>query len=309
MVDAVQQGKLAPFTTVKYVTKDGENCTATKNNGVVTVVGDKTGTRQLPLDKFMEEFVATLPKVNLENTPKADTVAFSGLDGEEVQSETSSKKMSKGVIAGLATVGAALVAGGIYFLTRGKSKKMPSSIDNVIKKSDEVLQEVKKSTVETVEKAKETIKPTIEKVDTKVNETIDKAKEKIQPVVDKAEAKVSDAVGKVKEKAQNTWQELVEKSSKKSKPDAAKPDAAPKANGAKKKSAAKKKETNIKPDNVKPEQKPVQPAEAKKAQAVNEPDKKKSPYEVIQESSSPHRKNKLKPHRKNRLFKMIFIKD
>ena len=89
MVDSIQ-GNLPPFTTIKYVTKDGENCQATKNNGVVTVVGDKNGVRQLPQDEFMKEFIQTLPKVNLEKTPKADTVAFSG-QGEEIAEEDNKK--------------------------------------------------------------------------------------------------------------------------------------------------------------------------------------------------------------------------
>lgn len=213
MVDAVQQGKLAPFTTIKYVTKDGENCTATKNNGVVTVVGDKTGTRQLPLDKFMAEFVETLPKVNLENTPKADTVAFSGNPEDDIENASASKNISKGAVAALAAVGTALLASGVYLLTKGKAKKVPSSMDGIIKKSDGVWHELKKSTAETVDKAKETIKPTVEEFETKFAETaeqvkeklqpaVDKAKENLKPTVDKAEAGLKETINQAKEKIQ-----------------------------------------------------------------------------------------------------------
>ena len=48
MVDAVQQAPIKPFTTIKYKTQDGENVTATKNNGIVTLSGDKKGVRQRP---------------------------------------------------------------------------------------------------------------------------------------------------------------------------------------------------------------------------------------------------------------------
>lgn len=76
------------FTTIAYVTKDGEKCTATKNNGIVTVQGDKNGVRQVPVDEFMKELAATLPKVDLARTPAQDTVQFKG--GEEKTAEGSS---------------------------------------------------------------------------------------------------------------------------------------------------------------------------------------------------------------------------
>lgn len=77
MVEAVQaqQPQLAPFTTLKYTTKDGENITATKNNGIVTLVGDKNGTRQMPMEDFKKELATTLPK--LERTPETDSVELS----------------------------------------------------------------------------------------------------------------------------------------------------------------------------------------------------------------------------------------
>lgn len=118
MVEGIQQGGLAPFTTVKYVTKDGEHCSATKENGIVTVVGDKTGVRQMPLDDFMKEFVQTLPKINLEKSPAQDTVAFSSNPSAKPAEEK--KSSNKGW---LLAAGAALVAGAAYLLTRGKAGK------------------------------------------------------------------------------------------------------------------------------------------------------------------------------------------
>lgn len=66
------------FTTIAYQTKDGENVTATKKDGVVTLVGDKNGTRKMELDKFVkEELVNNVKNIKLENTPEKDTVDIS----------------------------------------------------------------------------------------------------------------------------------------------------------------------------------------------------------------------------------------
>ena len=69
---------LPSFTTIIYKTSDGENCSATKNNGVVTIQGDKNGVRQMPLDEFMPCFLKDqAKKVKLDKTPEKDTVSFS----------------------------------------------------------------------------------------------------------------------------------------------------------------------------------------------------------------------------------------
>ena len=117
------------FTTIQFVTKDGEKCTATKNNGIVTVQGDKNGVRQVPVEQFMKELVATLPKnVDLTRTPAKDTVQFSGNE-ETVESEAAAttgesveetnKKLNKKYL-GIAAVALAVVGTGIYILGRGK---------------------------------------------------------------------------------------------------------------------------------------------------------------------------------------------
>ncbi len=67
---------LQPFNAIKFQTKDGENITATKDNGVVTLVGDVNGTRQMPLEQFKQELPEMLPK--LERTPEKDEVTFQG---------------------------------------------------------------------------------------------------------------------------------------------------------------------------------------------------------------------------------------
>lgn len=66
---------LPKFTTVKYTTKDDENITATKKDGIVTLVGDKNGTRELPLDDFIKkELPNNLANIKLENTPKEENI-------------------------------------------------------------------------------------------------------------------------------------------------------------------------------------------------------------------------------------------
>ncbi len=63
------------FTSFTYKTKDGETLQVSKKDGMVTIVGDKNGVRQLPLDKFWKEFIATIPKV--DKTPNKDIVSLS----------------------------------------------------------------------------------------------------------------------------------------------------------------------------------------------------------------------------------------
>ena len=75
MVDQVSAVK--PFTTVVYTTKDGEHVSATKENGVVTLVGDKNGTRQMSLDDFKQELINNCAEIKLEKTPEKDTVEIS----------------------------------------------------------------------------------------------------------------------------------------------------------------------------------------------------------------------------------------
>ena len=86
------------FNAFTYRTVDGETITATKKDGVVTLVGDKNGVRQLPLDEFKKEFLATVPK--LERTPETDTVSFSGTNNPEPQERKeagSGKKWGVGI--------------------------------------------------------------------------------------------------------------------------------------------------------------------------------------------------------------------
>lgn len=85
MVEAVSTAAPKQFTTVQYNTKDGETITATKKDGVVTLVGDKSGVRKMPIEDFKKELVANVP--HLEKTPAKDTVEISkdAKDPTEVQ--------------------------------------------------------------------------------------------------------------------------------------------------------------------------------------------------------------------------------
>ncbi|MBQ8460109.1 hypothetical protein IJ541_08430 [bacterium] len=78
MVDAVTQTQpLQPFTTIKYMTKDGEAVTATKKDGIVTLVGDKNGVRQIPLEDFITKELPNIADLKLEKSPETDTVEIS----------------------------------------------------------------------------------------------------------------------------------------------------------------------------------------------------------------------------------------
>lgn len=223
MVDSIQ-GNLPQFTTIKYVTKDGENCQATKNNGVVTVVGDKNGVRQLPQDEFMKEFIQTLPKVNLEKTPKADTVAFSG-QGEEIAEEDNKKGTSKGMLATVAVLGTALIGAGIWLLSKGKTgAKIGEAVGqaaDAIKPAAEKAETVARETAETVgnsvkevtTKAQETIKPAVEKAEAIVKETAEKVTEKAKPVVETAEEKAKGSMEKVRDAARKMHEKAGKKPS------------------------------------------------------------------------------------------------
>lgn len=223
MVDSIQ-GNLPQFTTIKYVTKDGENCQATKNNGVVTVVGDKNGVRQLPQDEFMKEFIQTLPKVNLEKTPKADTVAFSG-QGEEIAEEDNKKGTSKGMLATVAVLGTALIGAGIWLLSKGKNgAKIGEAVGqaaDAIKPAAEKAETVARETAEAVgnsvkevtTKAQETIKPAVEKAEAVVKETAEKVTEKAKPVVETAEEKAKGSMEKVRDAARKMHEKAGKKPS------------------------------------------------------------------------------------------------
>ena len=78
MVEAVTAQKPPQFTTIIYETKDGEKVSATKKDGIVTLVGDKNGVRQMELDKFIKEELANNVKnLKLENSLAKDTVEIS----------------------------------------------------------------------------------------------------------------------------------------------------------------------------------------------------------------------------------------
>lgn len=61
------------FSTINYV-KDGEKISATKQGTTVTLVGDKNGTRQMPIQDFMQKELANAKDIKLENSPEQDTV-------------------------------------------------------------------------------------------------------------------------------------------------------------------------------------------------------------------------------------------
>lgn len=289
MVDSIQ-GNLPKFTTIKYVTKDGENCQATKNNGVVTVVGDKNGVRQLPQDEFMKEFVQTLPNVNLEKTPKTDTVAFSG-QGEEIAEEDNKKGTSKGMLATVAVLGTALIGAGIWLLSKGKTGakigeavgQAADAIKPAAEKAETVVREtaeaVGNSVKEVATKAQETIKPAVEKAEAVVRETAEKVTENAKPVVETVEEKAKGSMEKVRDAARRMHEKAGKKTS------APKSEAKPKAG--KKPSTTK---TEVKPE-VKPEVKVEMPKADKKPYQKPEIKVETKPAEVKPAEIKPAKTN------------------
>src|SRR5574344_1405963 len=108
MVDnATAVAQQPKFTEIRYKTKDGENCSATKKDGIVTIQGDKNGVRQMTLEQFVQEEMQKIVPPDLEKTPKKDTVSFSGGEKSEDSSEEEKKSSHTGLYATLA--GMALV--------------------------------------------------------------------------------------------------------------------------------------------------------------------------------------------------------
>lgn len=71
---------LPQFNAIKYTTAYGENCIATKKNGIVIIQGNKHGVRQMNVDEFMKCFIKDQSKVQLQRSPEKDTVEFSKKD-------------------------------------------------------------------------------------------------------------------------------------------------------------------------------------------------------------------------------------
>lgn len=87
MAEAVQNTNLKPFTTIKYTTKDGEHISATKNNGIVTLVGDKNGVRQMSMEDFKKELISNVANIQLEKTPEKDTVELTNKKADDKKTE------------------------------------------------------------------------------------------------------------------------------------------------------------------------------------------------------------------------------
>ena len=92
------------FEAIKYQTSYGENCVATKKDGVVTIKGDKNGVRQMELDEFMECLAKDQAK-KYERTPEKDTVSFSGKEEVQPKGKTNAGKVL-GTLTGAGTAAA-----------------------------------------------------------------------------------------------------------------------------------------------------------------------------------------------------------
>ena len=70
MADAIAP---AQFSVINYE-KDGEKISATKQGTTVTLVGDKNGTRQMPIQDFVQNELPNAKDIKLEKSPEQDTV-------------------------------------------------------------------------------------------------------------------------------------------------------------------------------------------------------------------------------------------
>ena len=74
--------KLGSFTTITYVTNDGEKVTATKKDGIVTINGEKRGVVQMPVEEFIQnEILKNLPKME---APIAEDTAVIGGEAKTI---------------------------------------------------------------------------------------------------------------------------------------------------------------------------------------------------------------------------------
>lgn len=129
MVDSVKS--LPTFTEVNFVTKNGEHITARKKDGIVTLVGDKNGTRQLPLSDFMKYLVENAQNIDLERQPQNDELSFKSRDVSASEKRKAyeayrNAKPKKGTtVLGLASLAAMLPASLAFLLPEaGITKKL-----------------------------------------------------------------------------------------------------------------------------------------------------------------------------------------
>ena len=138
------------FQRIQFKTSSGEVCTATRNGNIVTIQGNKNGVRQMEMGEFMQEFIKDQQKVNLERSPQADTVSFSGNKDLADQKlgpagfgpghPQYEKKTKKGLWAALAIIGGV----GLYILTKGKSggKAIAGLTDDAVRTGRRVVTNV-----------------------------------------------------------------------------------------------------------------------------------------------------------------------
>jgi hypothetical protein len=161
---------ITSFDAIKYQTRYGENCTATKKDGVVTIQGDKFGERQMPLNEFMKVFLKEQPKVQLERTPQQDSVNFTG---NENSGEPQENKKSNKTLWGLLGIG--VLALGTFLLTRGRSGA--KAVEEAAGKlGEEIAEPVLKATSKEATKAAETVAKEAETVTRPVTTKAPKAK-------------------------------------------------------------------------------------------------------------------------------------
>ncbi len=66
--------KIQKFPSFSYKLPNGENVVATMRHGVVTLVGDKNGVRQMDLRSFLNKITTIM-----ERSPETDTINISSI--------------------------------------------------------------------------------------------------------------------------------------------------------------------------------------------------------------------------------------
>jgi hypothetical protein len=116
------------FNAIRYTTPQGENCVATKKDGIVTIQGDQNGVRQMPVNDFMHSFSNGQVTRDLDNTSKNEYSNYTKESGKSA--DNGATKSTIGVLA------LSALALGVYFLTRGRAgAKAAKPILNLIKPS------------------------------------------------------------------------------------------------------------------------------------------------------------------------------
>jgi hypothetical protein len=189
MVDSIPK-----FDAIKFQAQQGENCIATKKEGVVTIKGDKNGVRQMPFDDFMKEFVKNQSKQKMERSPEKDSVNFTSK-----YNDLSSKRTRKLVFGAIALT---TLAVGLYKLSKYASSLLDTIVDSSADITKNCVDDIANKMKEGNHKVQSTVKDAADNVAQSVKFATEKLEEKI-PKIDKSEKAVVNDVMSAGQKSAN----------------------------------------------------------------------------------------------------------